>query len=115
MPTASSPISAETLLAQLKSIVGDAYVLTEERNTRRYRKGYRYGDGHALAVVRPGTLVEQWRVFKAVVEAGCVVITQGANTGLNGGSSPFGEDYDRPVVIINTMRIARIHLIQGRN
>ncbi len=113
MSTASSPISAETLLALLKSIVGDSYVLTEERNTRRYRKGYRYGDGHALAVVRPGTLLEQWRVFKAVVEAGCVVITQGANTGLNGGSSPFGEDYDRPVVIINTMRIGRIDLIKG--
>lgn len=112
MSTVSHPISGDALLAQLKSIVGDSYVLTEERNTRRYRKGYRYGDGTALAVVRPGTLVEQWRVFKACVEADCIVITQGANTGLNGGSSPFGE-YDRPVIVINTMRIGRIDLIEG--
>ncbi|WP_291399156.1 D-lactate dehydrogenase [Devosia sp.] len=113
MTMASSSISGETLLAQLKGVVGERHVLTDERNTRRYRKGYRYGDGAVLAVVRPGTLLEQWRVFKACVEAGCVVITQGANTGLNGGSTPFGDDYDRPVVVINTMRIGRIDLLKG--
>jgi D-lactate dehydrogenase len=112
MPTASPSISSDALLAQLRSIVGAEHVLTAERDTRRYRKGYRYGDGDALAVVRPGTLLEQWRVFKAVVEAGCIVITQGANTGLNGGSSP-STGYDRPVVVINTMRIGRIDLLKG--
>jgi D-lactate dehydrogenase len=37
---------------------------------------------------------------------------QGANTGLTGGSTPNG-DYDRPVIIINTMRISGTHLING--
>ena len=82
----------------MRDIVGTDHVLTEARQTRRFRKGYRYGDGKVLAVVRPGTLVEQWRVFKAAVEGGCIVIMQAANTGLNGGSTPFG-DYDRRVVI----------------
>lgn len=113
MTPVSSSISSDALLAHLKSVVGERYVLTDERNTRRYRKGYRYGDGHVFAVVRPGTLLEQWRVFKACVEGGCIVITQGANTGLNGGSTPFGDDYDRPVVVINTMRIGRIDLLKG--
>ena len=36
---------------------------------------------------------------------------QAANTGLTGGSTPEGTDYDRPIVIINTMRINDIHLI----
>ncbi len=112
MNTASPPTSSDALLGHLRSIVGDSYVLTAERDTRGYRKGYRYGDGDALAVVRPGTLLEQWRVFKAVVEAGCIVIIQGANTGLNGGSSP-STGYDRPVVVINTMRIGRIDLLGG--
>jgi D-lactate dehydrogenase len=58
-------------------------------------------------------LLEQWRVFKASIEAGRIVIMQGANTGLNGGSTPFGDDYDREVVLINTMRIDRIDLIRG--
>ncbi len=103
----------DALLAQLRSFVGDQYVLTDPRANRRWRKGYRYGEGAVLAVVRPGTLLEQWRAFKACIEAGRIVIMQAANTGLNGGSSPFGDDYDREVVLINTMRISRIDLIKG--
>jgi D-lactate dehydrogenase len=106
------PIASGTLLAQLRAFVGAAHVLTEARENRRFRKGYRYGEGEVLAVVRPGSLLEQWRVFKACVEAGRIVILQAANTGLNGGSTPFGE-YDREVVIINTLRIDRIDLIGG--
>ncbi|MGN6486696.1 MAG: D-lactate dehydrogenase, partial [Devosia sp.] len=100
-------------LALLRSFVGAAHVLTDPRANRRFRKGYRYGEGKVLAVVRPGTLLEQWKAFKACVEAGRIVIMQGANTGLNGGSTPFGDDYDREVVLINTMRINRIDLIRG--
>jgi D-lactate dehydrogenase len=113
MPTTSSQISGDALLSQLRGYVGDANVLTDPRRTRRFRRGYRYGDGKLLAVVRPGTLLEQWRVFKACVEAGRIVIMQAANTGLNGGSTPFGDDYDREVVLINTMRIDRIDLLKG--
>jgi D-lactate dehydrogenase len=113
MTTTSTLISSAGLLAQLRDIVGDHHVLIGERATRRFRRGYRYGDGPVLAVVRPGSLLEQWRVFKAAVEAGRIVIIQAANTGLNGGSTPFGADYDREVVLINTLRIDRIDLIDG--
>lgn len=106
-------MSGDALLAQLRSFVGEPHVHTDPRTNRRWRKGYRYGEGKVLAVVRPGSLLEQWRVFKAVIEAGRIVIMQGANTGLNGGSTPFGDDYDREVVLINTMRINRIDLLKG--
>lgn len=105
-------MSNADLINRFRTIVGGSHVLTDDRRTRGYRRGYRYGEGPVLAVVRPGTLVEQWRVFVAAVEAGCIVIMQAANTGLNGGSAPFG-DYDRLVVVINTMRIDRIDLIDG--
>ena len=36
---------------------------------------------------------------------------QAANTGLTGGSTPYGNNYDRPIVIINTMRINDIQII----
>ena len=36
---------------------------------------------------------------------------QAANTGLTGGSTPYGNNYDRPIVIINSMRIKDIHII----
>ena len=40
-----------------------------------------------------------------------IVIMQAANTGLTGGSTPDGNDYDRAIVIINTMRINDIQII----
>lgn len=101
------------LIDRLRTIVGPRHVLVGDRATRRFRKGYRYGDGHVLAVVQPGSLVEQWRALQACVEAETIVICQAANTGLTGGSSPDGDAYDRPIVIINLLRIRTIQLIEG--
>jgi D-lactate dehydrogenase len=102
-------------IEQLKSIVGPRHVLTRPESTLRYRTGFRCGEGPALAVVQPGNLVEQWRVLKACVAANKIIIMQAANTGLTGGSTPDGSDYDRDIVIVSTLRIARIRLInEGR-
>lgn len=103
--------SAADLLQQLRSIVGNPHVLTDDRSTRRYRKGHRTGEGKVLAVVRPGTLLEQWRSLQAAVAADCIVIMQAANTGLTGGSTPNGDDYDRDIVLMNTMRLQGIQVI----
>ncbi|GGA50716.1 D-lactate dehydrogenase [Pelagibacterium lentulum] len=102
----------QELIDSFRTIAGRRHVLVGDRATRQYRKGYRYGDGEVLAVVRPGTLVEQWQVLKACVAADVIVILQAANTGLTGGSTPFGDGYDRPIVIVNTMRMDRIDLIE---
>ena len=99
------------LLDRLRGIVGRRHLLTSDKVTRRFRQGYRFGSGPVLAVVRPGSLIEQWRVLRACVEAGAIVIAQAANTGLTGGSTPDGA-YDRPVVIVSTLRLAGIHLIR---
>src|SRR5699024_223551 len=53
----------------------------------------------------------QWQIMKAAVDAGCIVIMQAANTGLTGGSTPDGDNYDRAVVLINTLRLKGIQLI----
>jgi D-lactate dehydrogenase len=98
---------------RLRAIVGRSHVLTGAGATRAYRTGRRFGSGPVLAVVRPGSLVEQWRVLKACVAANKIVIMQSANTGLTGGSTPDGDDYDRGIVIINTMRVGGLHLING--
>ncbi|MEO1986694.1 MAG: D-lactate dehydrogenase [Martelella sp.] len=101
----------DALVEAFREIVGRRHVLTGARATRRYRKGYRYGDGPVLAVVRPGRPVEQWRVLQRCADAGVIVISQAANTGLTGGSTPDGDSYDRPVVIINTLRMRDITVI----
>ncbi|MGD0102868.1 MAG: D-lactate dehydrogenase [Rhodopila sp.] len=101
------------LIEELNVIVGKSHVLTDPRSTRRFRTGFRFGSGSVVAVVRPGSLVEQWRVLEACVAANKIVIMQAANTGLTGGSSPNGDDYDRGVVLINTLRIAGLHLVNN--
>lgn len=104
-------MTAQQLISRLGQIVGEKYLITDSSKTESYRSGYRFGTGKALAVVRPANLVEFWRVLQACVEADVVVITQAANTGLTGGSTPNGDDYDRDIVIINAMRINGIQLI----
>ncbi|RQU83604.1 D-lactate dehydrogenase [Burkholderia cenocepacia] len=101
------------LLSKLESAVGKPYVLTTDSDTRRYRTGFRFGTGKVLAVVRPASLVEQWRVLKACVEANVIVLSQASNTGLTGGSTPDGNDYDRDIVIVSMTRIDKIYLVDG--
>ncbi|UAB88982.1 D-lactate dehydrogenase [Ruegeria sp. SCSIO 43209] len=98
------------LIKRLQAICGRRRVLTSSRSTRRFRRGFRSGEGDALAVVQPATLLEQWQVLQACVAADKIVIMQAANTGLTEGSTPKGS-YDRDVVLINTRRMDDLHLI----
>ncbi len=100
-----------TLLNDLAAIVGNKYTLTGASKIQPYSKGYRFGSGDAMAVVRPANLLEIWKVLQACHKAGVAIIMQAANTGLTGGSTPDGNDYDRQIVIVNTMRIDQIQLI----
>lgn len=112
--TPAHPLRVPELLASLKTIVGDSHVLTDASDTVRFRQGFRFGKGSAVAVVWPGSLLEQWHVVKACVAADMIVIMQAANTGLTGGSTPDGG-YDRDVVIISTLRMRTVQVIeQGR-
>ena len=101
------------LVTSFAEIVGRTNVLTRESDTAYYRTGYRYGIGNALAVVFPTTLLEQWLVLQCAVAADCAIILQATKTGLTGGSTPSGFDYDRDVVIVNVGKIKKIILLDG--
>lgn len=103
--------AVQQTIQKLINIVGKQHVLIDDNDTRLYRQGRRYGSGQVLAVVVPGSLVEQWQVLQIAVQADSIVIMQAANTGLTGGSTPFGDDYDRPVILINTRRLVGIQVI----
>ena len=51
-------MTPSALIADLRRQVGSGNVLTEAAHTARYRKGFRSGEGDALAVVFPATLLE---------------------------------------------------------
>lgn len=100
------------LFYALHDIVGESAVIKEPSKMASYVKGFRFGQGTAAAVVVPKTLVELWKVAQACVKHDHIIIMQASNTGLTGGSTPYGE-YDRPVIIISTMKLKGIQLIQN--
>ena len=99
------------IVQELKTIIGNKHTITANWNKQQYSRGWRYGKGEALAVAKPGDLIEFWKILQVCVKSDVIIIMQAANTGLTGGSTPYGDDYDRPVIIINTMRINDIHVI----
>ena len=100
------------VIKKLKQLIGDQNVLTSEWNKLPYSKGWRYGAGSALAVLKPNKLSDIWRILQICAKENIIIIMQAANTGLTGGSTPFGNDYDRPIIVINTMLINNIHIIK---
>ena len=51
-------MTASQLISSLTQTVGEKYIITDPAKTEQYRQGYRFGEGRALAVVRPGTILE---------------------------------------------------------
>ena len=104
-------IDKNLFIAELEKIVGSKSVLKTKWSMESYCKGWRYGEGEAIAVAKPSTLLQIWKILQVCAEKNIIVIMQAANTGLTGGSTPYGSDYDRPILVINTMLIDDIHII----
>ena len=97
----------QQLPSKLIDIVGKDNVilgLSENSSNTKFLKGARLGKGKALAIVQPESMVDAVKALEAVVNADCVVIPQGQNTGLTGGSVPRDDDV-RPAVIINMKKL----------
>lgn len=100
-----------SFLDELKDTVKTNQILTTKRRIQPYATGIKMGAGDAEAVVLPATLIEIWRVLELCVKHNKIIIMQAANTGVTAGSTPFGNDYDRDIIIINTLKINDITLL----
>jgi FAD/FMN-containing dehydrogenase len=90
----------DMLLESLIAAVGASHVLTDADLRASYETDWtRRWHGEALAVVRPASTDEVVAVLRACAAAGAVVIPQGGNTGLVGGSVPRGVAEARQVVV----------------
>ncbi|MEL7429750.1 MAG: D-lactate dehydrogenase, partial [Pseudomonadota bacterium] len=98
-------------LDQIRDAIGGSNVLTGERKTARFRKGFRSGGGEAIAVLKPRSLVDYWKALQLCVAHDKIIIMQAANTGLTEGSAPNGS-YDRECVIISTLALDKIHPVK---
>lgn len=92
-----------SIITAFEAIIGSENIAVGAGCTEHYRKGWRSGGGTALAVVFPQSLVGFYKVLEVCVEHDCIMVMQAANTGLTEGSTPSGDDYDRDVIVINTL------------
>jgi len=100
------------LLAQLRTIVGDANVLTEGDLGAWEQDWRKRSRGKALAVVRPASTAQVAAVVKACAAAGTSIVPQGGNTGLAVGSVP---DESGTQVLLSLQRMNTVRSIDAAN
>lgn len=61
----------------------------------------------------PDTLIQLWQVLQICQQNDVIILMQASNTGVTGGSTPHGDDYDRPVVIVSTRKIKGVQVIDN--
>ncbi|MDT0626843.1 D-lactate dehydrogenase [Alteromonas sp. W364] len=103
--------SDDDVLAQLNTILDPQFIQADPKKNEHYRVGWRSGGGSATAVVFPQTLVALWQVLKVCVSTNAIIVMQAANTGLTEGSTPSGNQYDRPVIVVNTLAMDNLYLL----
>ena len=100
------------LLSALRTIVGEAYVLTEGDLTG-YELDWRKRErGKALAVVRPASTEQVAAVVKACAAAGVSIVPQGGNTGMVVGSTP---DASGTQVVLSLTRMNAMRTLDAAN
>jgi FAD/FMN-containing dehydrogenase len=99
-------IAVEKIRDGLKTLVGEAHVLTDEATMAPYltdwRKRYK---GKALCVVKPASTEEVAAVMRFAHEHALKMVPQGGNTGLVGGSVPLGRGDE---IVLSLTRLCRI-------
>ena len=104
-------LQGDNFIDVLKKVVQSQNILIHKRQTQSYSTGIKLGGGDVEAVILPQGLTQLWNVLKICVVHDRTIIMQAANTGVTAGSTPYGNDYDRNVVIINTLKINNITLL----
>ncbi|MDQ1480673.1 MAG: hypothetical protein QOI44_1534 [Actinomycetota bacterium] len=102
--------AAHALLRALRSVAGDAHVLTDpDVVAGQVRDWTGRFIGTTPAVVRPATVDEVSAVLRACRDAGAAVVPQGGNTGLVGGSVPLHGE-----VVLDLRRLDQLGPVDAR-
>ena len=109
----------QTLLDQLRAVVGAAHVLTEG-DLSAWEQDWRKRDrGRALAVVRPGSTAEVAAVVQACIAQRArqplepvSIVPQGGNTGLVMGSTP---DHSGRQLVLSLQRMNQVRELDPDN
>jgi len=101
----------QSFIRELLSILGSTRLILDSAKKKRFATGIKIGGGDVLAVLQPDSLLALWRLLQCCVQHDVIIIMQAANTGVTAGSTPDGNNYDRPVVIISTLLLNQTVLL----
>jgi FAD/FMN-containing dehydrogenase len=112
-----SPATHVPLLNALRILLGDAAVRTptgpDDADLARYQTDWRGRyQGHALAVVRPGSTEEVAATVRLCAQHGVSIVPQGGHTGLVGGGVP---DASGTQIVLSLQRLNHILHIDVSN
>ncbi len=104
-------LSASNVLAQVRAIVGEPYVLTQPEELGAYATdaSIAQATGAPLAVVLPATTHEVAEVMRAAAAAHVPVVTRGAASGLAGGSTA-----SEGALMLSLTRMRVLHVFQDQ-
>ncbi|MEX2127901.1 MAG: FAD-binding oxidoreductase [Xanthobacteraceae bacterium] len=99
---------AATPVDRFAALIGEKYALRDPADMAPYLAERRdLYQGHAAAVLKPGSTKEVAAILMLANETGTPVVPQGGNTGLSGGQVPF----DERAVVVSTARLDKIREI----
>lgn len=104
--------AAPGLIRDLTEVLGEEGVILSSPDTEKYERGYRYGAGRALAVVRPATVAELRQVVRYCYAREVKIVPQGANTGLVGASTP---DSSAAQLLVSLERLRGVESLDVHN
>jgi FAD/FMN-containing dehydrogenase len=110
--SALPPLPFADVLQTVRTIVGEAHVLTTGDLSRWEQEWRKREHGKALAVVRPANTEEVAQVVQACVAAGVSMVPQGGNTSLAVGSTPNASGTQ---VVLSLQRMNQIRSIDTAN
>ncbi|MFJ3317629.1 FAD-binding oxidoreductase [Herbaspirillum huttiense] len=105
--------NTQQLIEQLRSIVGDAGLVTAADEQALYVKDWlNKWQGRVAVVVRPADTAQTAEVVRLCHHTHTPIVTQGGNTGMSGGATP---DDSGAQVILSTTRMNRIRAVDPIN
>lgn len=105
-----SPNGRDRFIAGVKEVVGPNGWLDGEDAAPHLIDWREDFSGEALLVVRPASTEEVAAVVRLCAAVGVVVLAQGGNTGLSGGSVP---SVDRPTIVLSLTRMRAIEEVNA--
>ncbi len=97
---------------ELLEELGEKNVLFSTKEKIAFTRGWRSVPSDCEVVITPSSLINLWNSLKILVKYNKIIIMQASNTSLTGGSTPNGN-YDREVVVVNTLKINNILLLNN--